>query len=313
MTDMTTRQIAFVTGVLILAGAGWGITMPLTKIAVSTGYGHYGLIFWQVAIGSVLMAVISAIRGKWLRLDGPALLIYAVIAAIGTAIPNTASYQAAVHLPSGVMSILMSMIPMMAFPIALGLGLDQFSLRRFGGLMVGLAGVMLLVLPEASLPQAGSLFWVMVALFAGFCYACEGNFVAKWGTAGLDPIQVLFGASVVGSIVMLPIAVLTGQWITPFRDYNAPEIAQITSSIVHVLVYTTYVWLVGRAGPVFAVQISFLVTGFGILWAKLLLDEQYSPYIWAALALMFVGLLLVQPKRNRPLASPPAMGDTGPV
>ena len=313
MSDLSTRQIAFFTGMLILIGAGWGITMPLTKIAVSTGHGHYGLIFWQVALGSVLMAVISGLRGKWLRFDASALRVYTLIALIGTTIPNTASYQAAVHLPSGVMSILLSMIPMMAFPIALGLGLDRFSLRRFGGLFTGLAGVMLLVLPEASLPQAGSLFWVLVALIAGFCYACEGNIVAKWGTAGLDPIQVLFGASVVATILIGPIAVFTGQWISPIRSYAAPEYAQIASSVIHVLVYTGYVWLVGRAGPVFAVQVSFLVTGFGILWAKLLLAEQYSPYIWAAMALIFAGLLLVQPRRNAPLDSARSMGDTDPA
>jgi hypothetical protein len=38
------------------------------------------------------------------------------------------------------------------------------------------------------------------------------------------------------------------------------------------------------------------VTGFGVFWAMLLLGESYSGWIWAALALMLMGLFLVQPR-----------------
>lgn len=34
---------------LILMGAGWGATQPLSKIAVSEGYRHFGIIVWQLA------------------------------------------------------------------------------------------------------------------------------------------------------------------------------------------------------------------------------------------------------------------------
>ncbi|MCP4818147.1 MAG: EamA/RhaT family transporter, partial [Shimia sp.] len=37
-------------GILLAIGAGWGLTQPLTKIAVSEGYEPLGLIFWQLAI-----------------------------------------------------------------------------------------------------------------------------------------------------------------------------------------------------------------------------------------------------------------------
>ena len=41
---------------------------------------------------------------------------------------------------------------------------------------------------------------VPVALVAPAFYAVEGNFVARYGTAGLDAVQVLLGASVVFGI-----------------------------------------------------------------------------------------------------------------
>ena len=299
---MTHRDTIFFTGVLIILGAGWGITIPLTKIAVSTGFGHYGLIFWQLAIGSVLMASLSALRGKGLPVNRTSLRVFAVVALIGTLIPNTASFQAAVQLPAGILSILLSMIPMFAFPVALVMGLDRFSWRRFAGLGVGLTGVLVILMPGASGALNTPVFWICVALIAGLCYAMEGNIVAKWGTAGLDAIQVLFGASVLGAVAILPVTVVTGQFIPPRDLLGSAGYALIMASVAHTLVYAGYVWLVGRAGPVFTVQVSYLVTGFGILWAKAILNEAYPPAVWAALALMFLGMYLVQPRAKAALA-----------
>lgn len=300
---MSRQQILFFSAALLVLGAGWGLTMPLTKIAVSTGYKHFGLLFWQMAIGFLTMSVIGLALGRRLPLHRAALWTYLAIAMIGSVVPNSFSYQAAVHLPSGVLSILLSMIPMFAFPIALGLGLDRFEWRRFGGLLVGLCGVMLIVLPNVQVSSAIPIFWVGIALISGLCYAFEGNYVARWGTAGLDPIQVLWGASLIGTVIALPLALGSGQWITPLQPYGAAEWAQIASSVTHVLVYTGYVWLVGQAGPVFAVMISYLVTVTGVFWARAILSESYPPTVWAALALMMLGMALVQPRRlNRAAA-----------
>ncbi|MEO0937978.1 MAG: DMT family transporter [Pseudomonadota bacterium] len=294
---MSARQVLFYLGALLLFGAGWGLTMPLTKIAVSTGYQHFGLLFWQMAIGFLTMSLIGLARGKGLPLSRSALWVYFAIAMIGSVVPNSFSYQAAVHLPSGVLSILLSMIPMFAFPMALALGLDRFELRRFGGLVAGLFGVSLIVLPNLQLGSAIPVIWVGIALISGLCYAFEGNYVARWGTAGLDPVEVLWGASLVGMIITFPLAIGAGQWITPLQPYGQPEWAHIASSVIHVLVYTGYVWLVNAAGPVFAVMISYLVTVTGVFWARAILDESYPPTVWAALALMLIGMALVQPRR----------------
>jgi len=292
---VTRRARLFHYGILLVLGASWGLTAPLTKIAVSTGYGQFGLIFWQLVIGALIMAGMMALRGTSLRPGWRGVGVCVLIALTGTIIPDAINYRAYVHLPAGVMSILLSLIPMMAFPIALGLGMERFSLLRFSGLLAGLGGVLLLVLPEASLPDPAMLAWIPFALIAPLCYAFESNYVARWGIAGLDPIEVLFGASLIGAVITLPLALGSGQFINPIRVWAAPEWALLASSAIHVVVYAGYVWLVGRAGSVFAVQVSYLVTGFGVALSMALLGETYSGYIWAALALVMAGIFLVQP------------------
>lgn len=288
---------------LLIMGAGWGITLPLSKIAVSTGHQPLGLVFWQMVIGAVLLGAIVFVRGGRLALGRRQIALYLAIAFLGTILPNAASYRAAAHLPAGVMSIVIAMVPMFAFPIALALGQDRFSIARVVGLGLGLGGVALLVGPEASLPDRAMVAFIPLALIAPFFYGLEGNFVGKFGTAGLDPIEVLFGASVFGAVLSFPLALGFGHWLNPLGGFGAPESALVLSSIVHALVYSGYVWLVGRAGAVFAAQVSYLVTIFGVGWAMLILDEAYSGYIWGALGLMLLGMFLVQPRDREELAA----------
>jgi drug/metabolite transporter (DMT)-like permease len=291
-----TRERAVLYAALIMIGAAWGITQPFSKIAVSEGYRHFGLIFWQFALGGVLLAVINRVRGQGLQMERRHIVLYVIIALIGTLLPNSASYTAAIHLPSGILSIILSLIPMLSFPIALALGMDRFSALRLLGLCLGLVAILLIALPESSLPDRSMVWWLPMALIAPMFYAIEGNFVAKFGTAGLDPVQVLLGACCVGTVMALALALLTGQWISPLPPWGAPDLAVVGSSIAHALAYVGYVWMVGRAGAVFSAQVSYVVTVFGIFWAWILLGETYSGWVWAAVALMFTGLFLVQPR-----------------
>jgi drug/metabolite transporter (DMT)-like permease len=296
----------FLLGVLALLGAGWGASQPLAKIAVSEGYRHFGLVFWQLVLGAILLGAILLLRGKPLPLGRAHLKFYAVIALIGTVLPNAASYQAAVHLPAGVISILLSLVPMFAFPIALLMGTDRFGWMRLFGLLCGLVGVILIVGPEASLPDAAMAAFIPLALIAPAFYGLEANVVAKWGTLDIDPVQVLFGASLAGVAFALPLALATGAFIDPRPPWGLPDLAIVLSATLHAVIYTGYVWLVGRAGAVFAAQVSYLVTAFGILWAMAILGERYSGFVWLALSVMFVGLFLVQPRPSPGRETTPA-------
>lgn len=305
---MTSREIAFFTCCLVIMGAGWGASQPMTKLAVSTGYGPFGLLFWQTAIGAALMWMVCAVRRRPLPLNGPALRLYVILALIGALLPNAISYRAAVHLPAGIMSLLLSVVPMFAFVIALALGSERFRWRRLIGLCFGLLGVLIIVAPAVEIGQAVPTGWALIYLLTALFYAFEGNFIAKWGTMGLDAFQVMLGASLMGLIMVTPVMLFTGQMIWPQLPLPLPQLALVGSCVIHAFVYTAYVWLAGRAGAVFTVQVSYLVTGFGLIWAWLMLGEAYAATIWLALGAMFVGMYLVQPRPK--LAEPSAIGES---
>jgi drug/metabolite transporter (DMT)-like permease len=283
---------------LMLFGIGWGASIPLSKIAVSAGHMPLGLIFWQFVIGVVLLGAMIVARGSFPRITAGSLRLFVLIAFIGTILPNYASYSAAVHVPGYALAICIAAVPMFAFPIAIAIGNERFSIRRFLGLISGMAGVAILVLPEASLPDKMAVLLIPVALAAPFFYGIEGNYIAKFGTLHHNAIETLWGASLIGMIVVLPLTLWSGQWINPMNGIGAPELALVASAVLHALVYAGYVWLVARVGATFAAQVSYFVTLFGVAWSVVLLNESLTIYLFVALGFMLIGMALVSPKKT---------------
>jgi drug/metabolite transporter (DMT)-like permease len=285
---------------LLTFGFSWGLTQPLTKISVSTGYQPIGIIFWQFVFGLLLIGLVLA----FLRIPVPRepqhLRYYLAIALIGTLIPNSFSFLAAAQLPAGIMSLAIATVPMFSLGLALALGNERFRIRRLAGIFLGVTAMMLIVLPEASLPDPGQAWWVLVALAAPLCYGFEGNFVAMKAPRDAHPMAVLWGASVIGTVISLPWAILSGNWIDMFAPWAAPEWAIFGTSAAHAIAYSGYMWLVGFAGVVFSAQIAYIVTLSGITIAIIFLGESYSIWVWGAVGLMLLALSMVQPAARMP-------------
>jgi len=49
---------------------------------------------------------------------------------------------------------------------------------------------------------------------------------------------------------------------------------------------------------VFSSQIAYVITIAGVILSAIVLNEVYSGWVWAALILMMVGMVLVRPLKN---------------
>ena len=134
--------------ILILMGAAWGLSIPLTKITVSTGYGQFGLIFWQFVIAVIVLGFVLIVRRKRPLFERKTIFLFIVLALLGTIFPNSASYVATYYLPASFIAILIATVPMFSFPIAMLMGLEKKDFRRISGLFIGLIGVVILTGPE---------------------------------------------------------------------------------------------------------------------------------------------------------------------
>lgn len=281
---------------LVAIALTWALTFPLTKIAVNGGYRTYGITFLSSSVTIVLLAIVVLLRGKGLPMTFPALWRYVMSAALGTVVFAATTYKAAEHLPAGVITISMATLPLVSFLLALALRMERARAARVGGLALGLTGVLLMTLPETSLPDPAAALFIPLAIVSVVSFAIEGTILGRWGRGGLDPLQLLLGSAVVAVLMTAPLAWATGTLRLPQGAFGVAEWAILGSAVANTVAYGGYFWLVGRAGPVFAAQASYLVTGSGVVWSMILLGETYSLWIWAGLIVILAGMALVLPK-----------------
>ncbi len=282
--------------ILVAMGVGWGSTQPLGKIAAATGHPPFGMLLWQTVFGTVTMAVICIARRTPLPMHGRALRFYGIVALIGTVIPNFTFYYSIARLPSGIMSIIISTIPMIALVIGVVLGGENVTVRRLMGLLLGLAGVLMIALPQASLPDRAMLAFLPVAMVGPLFYAMESTYVARTGLMGMDPLQAMLGAQIAAFMLCVPAVLITGQGMAMPLIPGVAEWALIVSSVLHALLYATFIWLASKTGAVFASQTSYVVTIAGLLVAMAVLGERFSPWVFAAAGVMLCGIALVRPR-----------------
>ncbi len=282
---------------LIVMGAVWGAVFPITKIAVSTGYKPFGIMVWQTVIGigiATLMLLVQGQRPHFRRKDLP---VYAGVALLGGVLPNWFSYTASAELPAGIISIIIALVPLFSLPVALFMGFERLSVQRIFGALCGAAAIALLIAPEASLPDPSKYIYVLVMMVAPLLYGMEGNFLTYMGERGLGAVQVLFGSTVVGLVLSVPLSLASRQGISPFQTWSAPIWAIIIAAVINAMAYAGYIWLIRRTGPVFSSQVAYLVTGWGVLISMLILGERYSVWVWGAMGFMLLGIALVRPRK----------------
>lgn len=285
--------------ILLAMGLMWGSTVPLTKIAVSTGHHPWGLIFWQFTISAVLLYGVARFRRSRFTINRQSVLFFTTVCLIGTLIPNSTSFWAAFHLPGGVMALIIAMVPMFALVTALVLRLENFQPWRLVGVALGGVAIALIVLPESSLPDPAKAIFVFIALIAPLCYGLEASYLALCTPSQTGPVATLFGASVIGILFSAPLVWWTGSFMNPLNGMGASEFALVGSSVLHVIAYTTYMTVVARAGPVFAGQVGYIVTPAGVILSILFLNESPSACLWLALLLLLIGVSMVQPQQAK--------------
>ncbi len=281
---------------LVAVALVWALTFPFTKIAVLGGYRTYGITLLSSSLTIVMLAVIIGVRRSGFPLHWGAIWRYVISGILGTVVFAGTTYKAAEHLPSGVITVCMATLPLMSFFVSLALRMERATAARMGGLALGLVGVLLIALPETSLPNPAAAIFIPLAILSVLSFAVEGIVLGKYGMGGLDPLQLLLGAAVVAVLLTAPIALATGTLRLPQGAFGAAEWAIVGSAVANTAAYAGYFWIVARAGPVFAAQASYMVTGFGVVWSILLLGEVYSPWIWAGMVVILAGMTQVLPR-----------------
>jgi len=285
---------------LLVLGALWGGNPAFSKALGSLGISPFGVVFWQTALAGAILLPLCLARGLRIGLDGRSLAYYFFIGGLGISLPYGALVLVVGHVTTGFVSVLVVLSPMLTYVFAILMGLERLSALRAIGLLLGLAGVGILVLPSGSLPSPEALPYALIALVIPTGYAAA-NVYAEWGRpAEASNESLACGTMLAAALLMGVLGLVDGSFHPAWARLDDSAAILLAYGVSTVAAFLLFYAIVAAAGAVYLGQVGYLVTLSGIGWGMLLFGERHGAGLWLAAAIVFAGVALVNFGKPRP-------------
>ncbi|MCX4165944.1 MULTISPECIES: DMT family transporter [Paraburkholderia] len=282
---------------LLVLAALWGASFLFIRVGV-TDFGVAPLMALRVGIGAVFLLAVMIMRRPvreslhTLRTRAWPLLVVGVL---NSAAPFCLFAYAELTLSAGVTSVINATAPLWGALVAYLWVKDKLSMLRVLGLVVGFAGVLMLVWDQIATPHGAAATPTTTALAAAaglgatLLYGIAANYTKRYLT-GIDPLTIAAGTMTGATIVLLPLAILW--WPATPISHTAWGAVLALGIACTGIAYMLYFHLIAVTGPARAITVTFVVPIFGILWGMLFLHESVSIGMIEGCAVILAGTAL---------------------
>ena len=293
------RALVVPTLLLLIGGISYGGIFSANKLAAGVSFPVFAYTFWIALFAGLALLIVGALGGNLPPLSRAHILQYLRLALLAVMLPVLATAFAAHALPAGVITLVLTLVPGLTYLMSFTMRLERFEALSLTGLGLGAGGVLLIVLPDQGLPEAGAWVWMLVALVGAVAAAGSNVVAAAYRPPQTHSLALACGILLAAACVMLPVMLaVDGPYL--FTDAGWPGIAGMAwAAAIHCVTFYCFQEVTRRAGAVFFAQFNYLVVAAGIFWALLLFDETLGLWVWAALGCMVVGLFLVNTGQRR--------------
>tara|TARA_Y100001935_G_scaffold196176_1_gene164260 strand:- start:673 stop:1566 length:894 start_codon:yes stop_codon:yes gene_type:complete len=279
---------------MVYLGLTFGLSFSIVKIILMEIESPIVILFWQSCFSSFLLFAYSFFSLSSLKDIVNNLGAMILLACFGVIIPNFILYLSAANLSAGTISILLALIPFCAYIIALILRIERIDLMRLFGVVLGFIAISFLVFPGHTSNKTYLNFWIMIGLLVPILIGSVNISLASERFKKLKPLHIAFGMNLLSTILlglMLPSNVNFWFSIHSSKLFFLIFLLSFIGSIGFII----FIKLVKNHGPVFASQVNYLITLFGIMWGYIIFSEVHSMRFWVSLFLIIGGLFLVRP------------------
>ncbi|MDF1506275.1 DMT family transporter [Roseisolibacter sp. H3M3-2] len=293
---------------LFLLAALWGGSFPFIRVA-APAFGPVVMAAARVALAALVLWLGMRALGQrpGIRAHARALL---VLGALNAAVPFALVAAAELRLTASLAAMLNATVPLWGVWFgARWLG-ERMTARRAGGVLLGVAGVGVLVGWSPVALTGEVLLSVAAMLVATCCYALGGVWTRR-RLAGVPAPTLALGQQL-GATACLALPAL---WQLPEARPTLPATLALLALAVTstAFAYVLFFRLIASVGPTRTTTVTYLIPLFGTAWGALFLGEPVTPGMAAGLACILGSVLLVNdvrvgalvPRRWR-RATPPA-------
>ena len=289
-------------------GTAWGSSVIIMKFAALSGIDIAQIIFFATL--GVVITLFSIMRLRNIRfvLRRRFMLFGLLCAITAYLIPESLSISVLKHIDAGLLSIVLTTVPIITYVIAVMVGEDRFNRRKLLGLLTALVAVIYLILSRNQFNGFEVSLWLLLAFATAISYAIYDVYASRAWPDGYDSLEVAYGESLFVVVLVLPVVALNLDFSAMWDIGISAYWVILALALVWSLERVVYFIAIRRGGAVNAAQASYLAPPVSIVLGILLFDEAFDINLWFCLAVILASMTLVSSVSRTP-ATPTRLPD----
>jgi len=287
----------------------WGSTYLAIRVAVETlppllsAAARFGVSAVVLAMIILIRRGPGALRVSWRQVGSAAVVGILLLAGGNGLVVLAESGPPGVAVPSGIAALLVATVPLLVVVLR-GVTGDRARLATVAGVIVGFAGLVLLVLPTGG-PRTAPLAGAVTVVGAAVCWS-TGSFLSGKLAMPADPFVATVYEMVAGALALATLGLARGEQRgfalggVSTRSWVALAYLMVAGSLV---AFTAYVWLLHHAPISLVATYAYVNPVVAVALGALLVAEPVTAQVLLGGAVIVLGVALVvsteRPRRAR--------------
>lgn len=271
---------------LVLTGLLLGATLPVVRLAGEAGWSPMAFTFFA-ALGSGLVLLLSR-RGARPPLPAGSVKYSFIAGILSVAIPNSLVFIVMPALGTTLTSLAYTLPPLLTYAFGWVLGMEQYRPARLAGVLIGLAGVVILALSRPIHEGSGGLAFLLAAGIP-ISVAAGNVYRKRYLPEGVGAHVLAGGMLLAGAIALFPLMLAAG----PVPRTAWHWLLVLLQCGFTTLGYLVYFRFQKVADPVYFSQLGYVMSTTGVLGGVLLFNEALTVWMPVSVAVIATGISLV--------------------
>lgn len=214
-----------------------------------------------------------------------------------------------IRIGSGLAAVLNATTPLFAIVLAhLTTKDDRITPARLTGLVLGIAGVAVMIGPGVLAGFGGHIAGELACLLAAALYAVGAIYARRF--KHLTPSVIGGGQALAAVVLMLPPVLLIDRpWTLPAPSWPAIAALLALGAFSTALAYILYFRVLSRAGATNTLLVTFLIPVSAMLLGTVLMDERLEPHQMLGMLGIAAGLAAIDGRAWRAFVAWRGRGD----
>lgn len=291
---LSLRMTPSVWTMLLVLSVMWGGSFFFIEIAI-TGLPTFTIVVLRVGLAAIALHLMLALYGRHVPGGFDVWRTFLTMGFLNNVVPFVLIVWGQSTITSALASILNATTPLFTVVVAhLWTEDEKLTVSKAVGVLIGFAGVVVMVGAEALEGIAGDVLAQLAVLCAALFYAFSGVYGRRFRRLGVSPIDSAAGQLTASTVMLLPLALLVDRpWTIPPPGMQVWFAVAGQAILSTALAYLLFYRILAVSGATGIMLVTFLIPVSAIFLGVTFLGEALEPVQVGGMILIGFGLAAI--------------------